>query len=546
MATKIDALVRSFLRSNGEALYLVPGERIFAVKGSAKAVMGREPLSEESFEAVIGELIPGESGRSLSDRNQRMTLQLDPGSAPVDIQFGFFGQSPSMMISRLASPDSTEMGVPTLSSVQVSLPRADEVSMAFRMLEDAQAGARPPEPGPPPTSMGPVKHVLTTVRPPAPVVKPVLRPPVRLSLDDLLARLLDLGAQNVILASGTRPVFRVRGELLTQDDIPVLASVDVERLVGQVAPESRKADLQAAPDLDFAFEVDGSARFLVNVFRDRAGLGAVVRQAPFRIPQPEELLLPPLVTRFVGLTDGLVLVTGPAGSGRTTTIATLLDGINQTRAAHVVTVEDPIEFVHAPRKSVFNQREVGTHTKGFLEALRSASREDPDVVYVSHLDDPAVFLAALEIADAGRLVFGVLRHPTAAGAVHRVLEQYPGDRQPQVRLLLADALRGVAAQVLCRRVDGGVVPAFEVLLANSAVRGLIREGKTYQLPSLLSTSKAQGMFSLNDSLLELVKAGVVDPREAYLKSDDKAGLAATFRSLGVPLPTETLADAGRG
>ena len=336
------------------------------------------------------------------------------------------------------------------------------------------------------------------------------------------------------------PIFRVHGEITPQSDMPVLFSDEVEKLVGQVMPEKNRKEYAERNDTDFAYEIEGLARFRVNVFRDRHGVGAVFRQIPIEVLTAEQLNLPPAVVRLGDLSKGLVLVTGPTGSGKSTTLAAIVDYVNKTRSDHIITIEDPIEFVHRNRKCLINQREVGTHTRGFKDALRAALREDPDVVLVGEMRDLETIAIAIETAETGHLVFGTLHTTTATSTVDRIVDQFPSDRQQQIRVMLADSLKGVIAQTLCRKIGGGRIAALEILLTNNAVANLIRDGKTFQLPSVLQTSKAQGMVLLNESLLELVKAGKVEPREAYIKCVDKTGLMAAFRNNNIPLPTDSV------
>ncbi|MEJ2420524.1 MAG: PilT/PilU family type 4a pilus ATPase, partial [Acidobacteriota bacterium] len=282
-------------------------------------------------------------------------------------------------------------------------------------------------------------------------------------------------------------------------------------------------------DTDFAYEIAGLCRFRCNFFMDRYGMGAVFRQIPEKILTPEDLGVPPKVVDLCWLSKGFVLVTGPTGSGKSTTLAGLVDYMNSNRSEHIITIEDPIEFVHSNKKCLINQRQVGLHTEGFKRALRAALREDPDIVLVGEMRDLETIAIALETAETGHLVFGTLHTTTAASTIDRIIDQFPADRQAQIRVMLSESLKGVVAQTLCRKKGGGRIAAFEVLMVNSAVANLIREGKTFQVTSLMQTQKALGNVSLNDSLLELVSKGLVEPREAYIKSVDKNGLQGLFQ-----------------
>lgn len=536
MGAKLDALVRSFLRSDGDALYLVPGERIFMMKGTARAVVGREPLSEDSFVAVASELVPGQGGADLAEKRHRMEYQVDPTSGFVDLQFGYIKGRPSLLISRLPSQESVDQARLT----------AQAPSTAFRLAEAAFAEPTPAGGTPASARLDALAMAAEPIpeRPAGPlkILPPGIssaagmgaaRTPARLSLEDVLLRMLDLDAFEAHLASACRPAYRVNGEIAFQEDMPVLSSLDVERLLSGVMSQKAKAELATRPDQELTFDVEGTARFGVLVYRDRNGLGAVLKQAPTRVRTAEELLVPAPAARLADAPEGLVLVTGPAGSGKSMTLAALVDRIVRTRSLHVVTLEEPIEFLHPPAKALLNQREVGPHTRDLLEGLKATLKEDADVVVLGSLRDPEVFATALAAADGGRLVLGALETPSATRTVERLIEQFPSERQPVIRLMLADSLRGVISQVLCRRAAGGRVPAHEVLLGTPSVRSVIREGKTYQLPGVIQASRAEGMQSQSDALLELVKAGVIEPREAWLRAQDRQAVGGGLKTLGV-------------
>jgi twitching motility protein PilT len=244
----------------------------------------------------------------------------------------------------------------------------------------------------------------------------------------------------------------------------------------------------------------------------------------------DEMGLSREVQNLCYLTKGLVLVTGPTGSGKSTTLAALVDLINTTRADHILTIEDPIEFVHQSKQCLVTQRQVGLHTRSFKQALRAALREDPDIVLVGEMRDLETVSIALETAETGHLVFGTLHTTTASSTIDRIIDQFPADRQSQVRVMLSESLRGVIAQTLCRKVAGGRVAAREILLTIPAVSNLIREGKTFQIPSIMQTNRKAGMVTLNDALMELVDQGLVEPKEAYMKAVEKAGFAQSLKS----------------
>jgi twitching motility protein PilT len=257
---------------------------------------------------------------------------------------------------------------------------------------------------------------------------------------------------------------------------------------------------------------------------------AVFRVIPSKILTADQLGLTREVQALCNLQKGLVLVTGPTGSGKSTTLAALVDLVNRTRSNHLITIEDPIEFVHESKKCLVTQRQVNVHTRGFRQALRAALREDPDIILVGEMRDLETVSIAIETAETGHLVFGTLHTTTAASTIDRIIDQFPVDRQGQVRVMLSESLRGVVSQVLCRKVGGGRVAAREVLLSIPAVSNLIREGKTFQIPSIMQTNRKTGMVTLNDALLELVDANQIEPREAYLKSVEKPAMLAALKA----------------
>jgi twitching motility protein PilT len=367
----------------------------------------------------------------------------------------------------------------------------------------------------------------------APASRPVATPME--SVTTLLLRLLEERGSDLHLSSGLPPRFRVDGDLVELADVAAPTSEQLERLLLEITPERNRDEFREISDTDFAYEIPGRARFRVNLFRDHKGVAAALRVIPQRIPTLEDLGLPDTLRKLAFLSKGLVLVTGPTGSGKSTTLAAILDLVNRSRSDHILTIEDPIEFVHPSKKCLVHQREVGVHTGSFKRALRAALREDPDVVLVGEMRDLETISIALETAETGHLVFGTLHTSTAPSTIERLVDQFPGDRQSQVRLMLADSLRAVIAQTLLKRVGGGRVAAHEILLSTPAVANLVREGKTFQIASAMQTGKAQGMRMLNDSLLELVERKLVEPSEAYLKAIDKEALLQRLRAAGARL-----------
>jgi twitching motility protein PilT len=353
-------------------------------------------------------------------------------------------------------------------------------------------------------------------------VAPVVREP---AINAMFRRMCEMKASDLHMSATVPPLVRKDGEMRRLHEAAGPLSSDmIMRLLVEIMPSVNQAEFEARHDTDFAYEIAGLARFRANVFRDRQGAGAVFRVIPSNILTAEQLGLSSHILDLCKLTKGLVLVTGPTGSGKSTTLCAMIDYINRTRTDHIITIEDPIEFVHQNQKCLINQREVHNHTRSFQDALRAALREDPDVLLVGELRDHETIAIAIETAETGHLVFGTLHTTTAASTVDRVIDQFPADRQAQIRVMLSESLRGVIAQTLCRKVGGGRVAALEVLLTNGAISNLIREGKTFQIPSMMQVGRAQGMVSLNDALADLVKKGLVAPEEALLRAVDKAGL----------------------
>jgi twitching motility protein PilT len=338
--------------------------------------------------------------------------------------------------------------------------------------------------------------------------------------------MVELDASDLHLSAGVVPMIRQHGVMKPLSDADVLSSDHILLLCDEIAPAVNRQEFREVNDTDFAYEIEGVARFRVNLFRDRHGVCAVFRQIPTDILTMEQLGLPDCVRNLCALTKGLVVVTGPTGSGKSTTLAAMIDHINETRTDHIITIEDPIEFVHRNKRCLINQREVHTHTESFKRALRAALREDPDIVLVGEMRDLETIAIAIETAETGHLVFGTLHTTTAVSTVDRIIDQFPADRQEQVRMMLSESLKGVIAQTLCRRTEGGRVAAFEILLGIPAVANLIREGKTHQLASVMQTSRKLGMVTLNDSLVDLVRRRVIDENEALLRAIDKDGLRA--------------------
>ncbi len=351
-------------------------------------------------------------------------------------------------------------------------------------------------------------------------------------LENLFRIMVAKGASDIHLASHTEPMMRMSGDMVRFPDEAVIEPREMYEMLLNILPHRNRIQYENDFDTDFAYEIKNLARFRCNYFRDRMGPGAVFRQIPEKIPSAAQLGVPDKVLELGFLTKGLVLVTGPTGSGKSTTMAAIVDHINDNRTDHIITIEDPIEFVHPNKKCLVNQRQVGVHTEGFSRALRAALREDPDIVLVGEMRDLETIAIAIETAETGHLVFGTLHTTTAPSTIDRIIDQFPPEQQEQIRVMLSESLKGVVSQCLCKKIGGGRVAALEILMVDGAVANLIREGKTFQIKSIMQTQKAKGNQLLNDALGKLVKEGKVEPMEAFMKSVDKDSMKAILQGMG--------------
>jgi twitching motility protein PilT len=387
---------------------------------------------------------------------------------------------------------------------------------------------------------------------PLPDVKQAASDPAqaRDAMELLLRMLVEQGGSDLHMRVGEPPILRKSGEMHRVEGQAKLDPTTIESLLRSIMPERNLKEFDASNDSDFAYEITGVARFRANVLRDRKGMAAVFRVIPSTIVSAEQLGISQEVQNLCYLTKGLVLVTGPTGSGKSTTLCGLIDLVNRSREDHVITIEDPIEFVHENKNCIITQRQVGVHTGSFKSALRAALREDPDIILVGELRDLETVSIAIETAETGHLVFGTLHTTTAASTIDRLIDQFPADRQEQVRTMLSESLKGVVSQVLCKKIGGGRVAAREILLVTPAISNLIREGKTFQIPSIMQTSKRLGMITMNDTLLDLVEQKLVEPKEAYMRSVDKGSFVNQLKAKGFDTsfveadPTNAPAPAG--
>ena len=329
-------------------------------------------------------------------------------------------------------------------------------------------------------------------------------------------------ASDVHITVGVPPVIRVNGKLIHVDNVDNLMPDDTEKIAYELLTEKQIEILKDKGEIDFSYAIGGVGRFRVNVYSQRGSYSVAIRPIPLDIPSAKELGLPDILTQLADRKRGLILVTGPTGSGKSTTLATMIDHINDTRRCHVLTLEDPIEYLHRHKSSIINQREIGYDTSSYNTALRAALRQDPDVILIGEMRDLETISIAVTAAETGHLVLATLHTIGAVSTVDRVIDVFPAEQQQQVRVQLGSVLQGVVSQQLVRRADGsGRIGAFEIMICNQAVRNLIREGKSHQLMSSIQTGRKIGMMSMDTSLVELYKKGYITVDEAMAHSVDK-------------------------
>lgn len=507
---RLDFYLANLKKYNASGVQLVTGKRVvFEFPSGNRAAS--QTVKQDALMAMLDEVVPDESMAALLLGKPLNFVHAHEGR-DYTVRVDTHGNTWRVVVR----PNDSEA-----DSVEVDVAEPDTLRPNTLM----QTG-----PNPRVVTQQPVD---TPPREQEPVAAPASAGP--LGIDTLLRECVRLGVSDLHLSSDSPPFMRASGKMTPMPGFPVISAEEMAMLLGGFTPDKFWQQFEEKRDADFAYAIENLARFRVNLFYDRKGPGAVIRTIPFEILTPEQIGLPDSVKQLCELTKGLVLVTGPTGSGKSTTLATMIDMINRTRHTHIITIEDPIEFVHQNKKSLINQREVGEHTMGFDHALRAALREDPDIVLVGELRDLETTAIALETAETGHLVFGTLHTTTAPGTVDRLVNQFPANQQEQMRQMLADTLRGVIAQNLCSKKGGGRVAAYEVLISSKAVGNLIREKKTFQLFSMMQTGKGQGMVTLNGSLLELIKKGLVEPSEAYYRAASKAEFKALLDREGIKL-----------
>jgi twitching motility protein PilT len=496
---QLDRFLAVLVTNHGTALHLVTDDVAKLDIGGVPRAITKQPFTSAQLLALLREIATPEAAELLErGRGARF---------PYACADGAFAVSANVAQGRLTAtivPDENGRSAPAGASTGASV--------------SSNGGVQQPR--------------VSTGQEPAAVSRESASDAARVEIEALLRELVQRSGSDLHLRVGEPPIIRVHGAITRVDGAPPLTNERLESMLLAIMPDRNRNEYTQLNDTDFAYEITGLARFRCNALRDRKGAGAVARVIPAAVVTTDQLGLSTEVQQLCYLTKGLVLVTGPTGSGKSTTLCALIDLINRVRSDHVITIEDPIEFVHPNKSCLITQRQVGVHTSSFKHALRAALREDPDIVLVGELRDLETMSIAIETAETGHLVFGTLHTTTAASTIDRIIDQFPADRQEQIRVMLSESLKGVISQTLCKKIGGGRVAAREILLSIPAISNLIREGKTFQIPSIMQTSRRLGMVTLSDALIELVDKQQVEPREAYLKAVDKIVFANMLKQRG--------------
>jgi len=513
---QLDTMLRALADRGARELYFKEGlQPTFRFPDGDKPVSKAE-LSRAQIVTLISELsTPAHGGALRSGTPTRFTYQMADGRTFTIEAGGAQGSFAARIIAGDAAPARPAAAAAAAPAPVAPAPTAAPAPAASASMH---------------TDLKPID--LGRVRPGA------------AAIEAYLSYMVEAGASDLHLSPCEVPMLRLHGEMVRIPGAKECSMEETARLLFQLMQPRYKQEFEEGSDTDFAHEIPGVARFRCNVFGERKGPGGVFRVIPSKIPSAEDLGLSKAILDLCFLSKGLVLVTGPTGSGKSTTLAAMVDFINKNRPDHIITIEDPIEFVHPNKTCLINQREVGVHTQSFKRALRAALREDPDIVLVGEMRDLETVAIAIETAETGHLVFGTLHTSTAPSTVDRIIDQFPADRQAQIRVMLSESLKGVISQTLLKKKGGGRVAAHEVLIGVPAISNLIREGKTFQIPSIMQTARKHGMIQLNDAILDLVKRDLVSPEEAYQKAIDKQGLLMLFKNANIPPPVQAAPAAG--
>ena len=528
----VDNLMKRLSAQGGRGLRLEAGQpaQMLDATGATRNVTTRTLTRQE----ILGAITPIVPPHARPDLPQIPTLEFEytvPTVGDFKVRILSAGEQIAVSIVRNGAASAPAPS----AAADVSAPLAAEHAKQSPAVRPASSAA-PASVAAANGGSAPVVEHAAPGAPPAPAsAAPATAAAVGApAIDRLFHLMCAMKASDLHISSGMPPLVRKDGEIRPlEDGAAPLGAPEIVALLEPIMPDKNRAEFERRHDTDFAYEIQGLARFRANVFMDRKGRGAVFRVIPSKILTAEDLGLSPHILQLCRLNKGLVLVTGPTGSGKSTTLCGMIDYINRNRSDHIITIEDPIEFVHENKQCLMNQREVHTHTDSFKDALRAALREDPDIILVGEMRDLETVAIAIETAETGHLVFGTLHTTTAASTVDRVIDQFPTDRQSQIRIMLSESLKGVIAQTLCKKIGGGRVAALEVLIVTSAISNLIREAKTFQIPSMMQVGKASGMVTLNDALMDLVTKKLVEPQEAWMKSVDKTGFEGLLKRAGI-------------
>ena len=542
MSHPIADLLKRALLVGATEVRLVPGRRTIVVMAQGESEVKGDPQTPEKITGLLAPVLTPAARQHLATGFAEWDFELDgrgPVRACAEVKVGLVNvsffldrcetlakqaerQAPPPPVRPPFAPTAPSMGaMPAMGAPSVPpMPSMPTMGSGIETSDDDFEIPRPAlRTQPPITSSRAYDNALSDGSTTA--------------IDRLLSRLVEIKGSDLHVSTGSVPIMRIDGEMKPVPGYDVLRAEDVQRLLMPIVPPRNREEFESSHDTDFAYELAGAARFRANLFVDLRGMGAVMRVIPSKILTTDDLNLPKELLGLCHLPKGLVLVTGPTGSGKSTTLAALVDYINRTREDHIITIEDPVEFVHPNKKCLVNQRQVGEHTDSFKKALRAALREDPDIVLLGEMRDLETIAIALETAETGHLVFGTLHTSSAPSTIDRIIDQYPPAQQEQIRVMLANSLKGVIAQMLCRKIGGGRVAALEVMFGVPAIANLIRESKVFQIPSIMQTGRKLGMCLMNDSLFKLAKDGIVAPEEALAKANDKPGLLAAFQSAGI-------------
>jgi len=531
---QLDPLLKALRDRNANELVLKDGQQpMFGTPDGARTVSPKT-LTRPQIIALLCELAgPLDAVKLKGGESVKFSYTLQ-GSGPFEIGVATAGEFCVTVRAAAAEPELvgvaaavSKAAVPVVASAPVAPAPASEAAPNPAVIPDVPAQATVAVSDPvAPAGIQQEQSDVTQL----PQARSAAEATHKAEIERYLRRMFEMDASDLHLSAGEVPMVRLHGDMARLEGEQPLSANQTHLLLESIMPERNRKEFLECNDTDYAHEIPGVARFRVNIFKDRKGIGGVFRTIPTTILTAEQLGLPPVILSFCNLSKGLVLVTGPTGSGKSTTLAAMIDYINKTRTDHIITIEDPIEFVHPNQKCLVNQREIPTHTTGFKKALRAALREDPDIVLVGEMRDLETIAIAIETAETGHLVFGTLHTTTAISTVDRIIDQFPADRQAQIRTMLAESLRGVVAQTLLKKIGGGRVAALEVLVVNSAISNLIREGKTFQIASLMQVGKKIGMQMLNDMLIDLIKKKTVEADEAYRKAVDKVSFLSACKN----------------